>query len=350
MLAPACAASRRRCSPASTVTVRSAQACSITRFWRRSGKNHVRLARRIAPVELRSAAARDHRQAGFIGAPQNRGRLHCSSAGSTTTASRQFCHNQNRSATPAISSGCGTYSPGFSPHSRVRGKHFGGIRKQQRIERAAHALHRIQVRLGEHFRHHVFLLFAHAVLAGDRSALLDAQFQNPLRQPLGRFFLTGDAAIVHHQRMQIAIARMKNVGHAQPGRDAQLVDLAQNLRQRSARDHAVLHDVVGRDPAHRRERRLAAFPNQRALGFGLRHADLPRAVLRQISSTCAISASTSATGPSNSTSKQPAAVGIVGVHRRFGGLDRQVVHHLNGRRKHPGRDDPADRRARLRWC
>src|SRR5215469_8526685 len=36
-------------------------------------------------------------------------------------------HGQKRSATPAVSSGCGTYSPGLSPQRRKRGKILVGL-------------------------------------------------------------------------------------------------------------------------------------------------------------------------------------------------------------------------------
>ena len=48
-------------------------------------------------------------------------------------------------------------------------ENLGGIRKLQGIEGAAHALHGFEVRLGEHLRHHMLLLFAHTVLAGKDS-------------------------------------------------------------------------------------------------------------------------------------------------------------------------------------
>src|SRR5437868_2946880 len=93
----------------------------------------------------------------------------------------------------------------LSAHPRTW-KNFGRIRKLQWIESAADALHRLQVRLGEHLRHHVLLLFADPVLAGNRPALLDAQFEYALGQSLGGFFLARNAAIVENQRMQIPVS------------------------------------------------------------------------------------------------------------------------------------------------
>ncbi len=48
--------------------------------------------------------------------------------------------------------------------------------------------------------------------------------------------------------------------------------------------------------------------------------------------------------------QQPAAHGIMRMHRGFGSLDRQRIHDLQRRRQHSGRDDVADRLARgLAW-
>ena len=112
--------------PASTVTVRSAQACSRTRFrWR---VESITSARRgglpqssfvpppvgITAWPLSLAFLRTDATSPFVrGLDESRAKL--------------FSNPQNRSATPATSSGCGTYSPGFSPHRRVRGNTLVGF-------------------------------------------------------------------------------------------------------------------------------------------------------------------------------------------------------------------------------
>ena len=65
-------------------------------------------------------------------------------------------------------------------------------------------------------------------------------------------------AVVADERVQVAVAGVEDVGDDQPVLLGQLVDPLEHLGQLGARDHAVLDEVVGRDPAHRRERRLAA--------------------------------------------------------------------------------------------
>ena len=48
------------------------------------------------------------------------------------------------------------------------------------------------------------------------------------------------------------------------------------LGERGAGNDAVLHDVVGGDAAHGGEGGFAAFPDEGALGFGLRDANFAR--------------------------------------------------------------------------
>ena len=112
--------------------------------------------------------------------------------------------------------------------------------------------------------------------------------------------------------------------------------------QPRARDDAVLDVVVGRDPAHRRERRLARPPDQLALGLVLRRPGRRSAPAcpRRRSTTSSKRASHSASAPSSSTtSAAPGVRGIAGVRGPLGRLDRQPVHHLDRSRDDPGRDD-----------
>ena len=86
--------------------------------------------------------------------------------------------------------------------------------------------------------------------------------------------------VEQHQRVQVAVAGVEDVRHpdAVARRRARAI-AAQHLGQRGPRDHAVLHDVVGADPADRGERRLAALPEQRPLGVVGGDPDLERAVV-----------------------------------------------------------------------
>ena len=65
--------------------------------------------------------------------------------------------------------------------------------------------------------------------------------------------------------MQVAVAGVEDVADAQPVLRLELGDPAQHLGQPRPRHDPVLDVVVVGDPAHRRERRLAPLPEQRAL-------------------------------------------------------------------------------------
>src|ERR1700689_432340 len=118
------------------------------------------------------------------------------------------------------------------------------------------------------------------MLAGDRAAALYAQPQNVDGKLHGALFLASDAAVVENERMQISVAGMKDVGHAQSRGGAPAFDFAENFGQSGARNDAVLHDVVGRNASHSGEGSLPAFPDEGALGFRLRDADFPGAASR----------------------------------------------------------------------
>ena len=121
----------------------------------------------------------------------------------------------------------------------------------------------------------------------------------------------GLRGVVQHERVQVAVARVEDVGDAHVVLLGQLLDARQHLGQLGARDHAVLHVVVGREPAHRGERRLARLPDQRALGLVLGDADAGRLVLlADLDDLVEARRSHSSSGPSSSiTSAAPASVG-----------------------------------------
>ena len=167
---------------------------------------------------------------------------------------------------------------GFFAAEARSGEHFGGIGKLERVEGAADAVHGVEVGLGEHLGHHLLFLLADAVLAGDGAAGVDAHFEDARGERFGGVLLAGDAAVVEDHGMQVAVAGVKDVGHAQAGFAAMRVDFVEDARKRGARNDAVLHDVVGRDAAHRGEGGFAAFPDEGAFGFGLRDANFRCAV------------------------------------------------------------------------
>src|SRR6185312_1407785 len=107
------------------------------------------------------------------------------------------------------------------------------------IESATHPLHGFQIGLAEHFRHGHFLVCTDAVLAGDRTARRDANFQDAVRQRLRRFFLPGDGPIVKDQWMKIAVPGMKNIRDANSRLRAEVLDFAHHPWQRRAWYHSI---------------------------------------------------------------------------------------------------------------
>jgi hypothetical protein len=107
---------------------------------------------------------------------------------------------------------------------------FGG----PQVEGAANETHRVEVVLREHDGHVGGLVGAHAMLAGDRSAVSHAEPQDLASELLGRRLLPGDGAVVEDERMEIPVAGVKDVGDAESDRGCERVDLPKDARR--ARD------------------------------------------------------------------------------------------------------------------
>ena len=134
-------------------------------------------------------------------------------------------------------------------------------------------MHGGQVGFGEHFGHGVFFVLADAVFAGDGAAGGDAEVEDFGGERFGGVLLAGDARVVEDERVEVAVAGVEDVGDADACCGAEAGDFAHDLREGGAGNNAVLHDVVGGDAAHGGEGGFAAFPDEGALGVGLRDAD-----------------------------------------------------------------------------
>ena len=170
--------------------------------------------------------------------------------------------------------------PGTSPHSRGVGKTLPGLASP-----AGSNAHRSSCMVSRSSAVNMrgmclALSDAHPVLAGDRAAVRDAQVEDRAGHLLGRARPRPRHRVVEeHQRVQVAVAGVEDVGHPDAGVGRQRRDRPQHLRQRGPRDHPVLHDVVRADPADRGERGLAPLPEQRPLRVVGGDPDLERAVL-----------------------------------------------------------------------
>jgi hypothetical protein len=70
----------------------------------------------------------------------------------------------------------------------------------------------IEIDLVEHDRHQITLLDANAVLTGQHTANLDAKPQNVGTEIFGRLQFTRNIRIIKDERMEIAIACVKDIG------------------------------------------------------------------------------------------------------------------------------------------
>ena len=82
-------------------------------------------------------------------------------------------------------------------------------------------------------RHVALLVDADAVLAGDRAAGLDARDDDLAGQLLGALGLALGVAVVADERVQVAVAGVEDVGHAQAVLARELVDAVEHLAERA---------------------------------------------------------------------------------------------------------------------
>ena len=276
--------------------------------------------------------------------PPPTGRIGCFASRSSVAASWTDCRPQNRSASPAASNGCCRYGPRHLAAQPRRRHQLAGVGEPGGVERAAQALERVEVGLVEHLRHVLLLVHADAVLAGDRAAGVQAGVDDQAAQLLGALGLALDPAVVADQRVQVAVAGVEDVGHDQVVLARHLVDPLEHLGQLRARDHAVLDEVVRRDPAHRRERRLAHLPEQRALGLVARDPHVVGAAALADRHHLVEAGLALALGAVELDQQRGGARAPARLAHLLGRLDRARVHHLDR-----ARDDAAlhDRRHRL---
>jgi hypothetical protein len=139
--------------------------------------------------------------------------------------------------------------------------------------------------------------------------------------------------------VQVAVAGVEDVGDDQPVLVAERGDPVEHLRQLRARDHPVLDEVVRRDPAHRRERRLAGLPEALALFLVARHAHVVGAVALADRGDLVEAGLALALGAVELDQQRRAAHREAGLGRLLGRLDRLGVHHLDRSRDDAALDD-----------
>ncbi len=219
-------------------------------------------------------------------------------------------------------------------------KHFSRIEQPLRVEGAFQALLLVQINLAEHLAHEVALFDADAMFAGQHAAEFDAAAQDVGTERLGSLDLAGLVGVVEDQGMQIAVAGVKNVGDAKTVFFGEIADSRQRLRQRPARNSPVHAEIIGRNPPHRRKRRLAPRPEQIALRLGLGNLTRGRAAALRDRLDAADQFIDLDAGTIELDDQQRLDIErIAGVHKGFGGVDRWFVHHLHAARNDAVADD-----------
>ena len=98
------------------------------------------------------------------------------------------------------------------------------------------------------------------MLTGDAAAGGDAEPQDLAPQAMHPLLHTRIGAAIKDQGMEIAIAGVEHIGHAQAMLPAQVADRCQHLRQGGAGHHTVLEVVAGRLAADGRDCRFTPLP------------------------------------------------------------------------------------------
>src|SRR5262249_6027634 len=114
-------------------------------------------------------------------------------------------------------------------------------------------------------RHEIDLFDTDAMFARDAAAAADALFQDFVTRLEYALDLFRVALVEQENRMDIAVAGVEDVGDAELVLAADALDLAENVRQLSARHDAVLREVARRQAADRSKGLLATFPQQQSV-------------------------------------------------------------------------------------
>src|SRR3984885_6030239 len=139
-------------------------------------------------------------------------------------------------------------------------ENFTGIEKSFGIERIADAAHQIELNFAEEQRHQMVFLHPDAMLAGDGSAHLNAKSNDFAGRCDDAFEFIFIPSVEQYNRMQVAVAGVKNVADFESVLSANFGDAAQRCGQFGAWNHAILHVICGANSADCAKGILAAFP------------------------------------------------------------------------------------------
>ncbi len=186
------------------------------------------------------------------------------------------------------------------------------------------------------------------MFAGNAPPHLDAPVQDLGTQlhRLPDLFLI--AAIVEDEGMEIAIARMEDVGHREAVLSREVLNLFENNRKLGPRDDRVLQVAVRADLAHGSQGCLPPLPKELAFFIVLGDSDLPEPVRLKYLHDEISQHIYLCLGPVQLHQKdRPRIHGVTGFDPFLHRLDTQVVHHLEAGWDDPSGDNAGDGVARV---
>src|SRR6266568_4175686 len=125
----------------------------------------------------------------------------------------------------------------------ARREDLAGVAEIARVESLAQAPHESQIGLGEDQGHVVHFLQADAVLARDGAAHVRADFEYFAASFHDARFFPRLARVVEDVRMQVAVAGVEDIAHAEPVRRDDVVDAPEDFGKLRPRNVPV-HDHV----------------------------------------------------------------------------------------------------------
>ena len=229
-----------------------------------------------------------------------------------------------------------------------RGHGFLRVEQTGRVEGPLQGVELEQFRLAELHAHLIDLLHPDAVFAGHGAADRHAQFEDLPAQLLRGFEFARPVCVVQDERVQVAVAGMEDVGHAQAVLVGQRLDAVQYLGQAGARNGAVHAVVVRRNTSHRRERGLAPGPEAQSLGLVAGDPDLGGAGIADYALDLFDLFADLGFGAVELAQQYGRRIErITGVYEVLGGAGRGRVHHLQAARDDTRGDDLGHRGAGL---
>ena len=139
-------------------------------------------------------------------------------------------------------------------------KHLAGIQQMIGIKSAFQTLLLFHIIFGKLDRHQITFFNANAMFASQYTTHFDTAPQNIGAKILGPRQFARLVGIKQDQRVQIAVTRMKDIGHTQPVFLAECCHQHHHIGQTPPRDGAIHTQIIWRNPPDSRKSRFAPGP------------------------------------------------------------------------------------------